>query len=226
MRLMSGSAFFIAAILLQGTTAHAQVFFLQPAWVPAPVFIAPPPFTAPSPVVSRYSPVIPAPLRMVVATPPNVRIERYYFVPSPANEIIPPPSYSAPPAKQAVAPAVAGVIIREYFVMDHPVQLRQETKPADPNSKDSTPEQTKPEGSEPEKLKAPPWSGKFDLQDKTEPIEPVTPPPTEAKEATADEKPTPPAETPAPTEEEPEKPGSPTDPIPPAEPPASTGTPT
>ena len=101
---------------------------------------------------------------------PAVKIERYYFIPSSTDAVSQPPRNSTPPPAPAVAPAVGEVIIREYFVMDRPVQLNEE----------STPQESK--------LKAPAWSGKFEVPDKTPSVEPVVPPVEKSKEAVPEEK--------------------------------------
>jgi len=217
-------------------SAFAQVVLLQPSWVSAPVFVPAPSFAlpaipvpteqasnSPSTTTSRYgsTSVIPVPVQVFVATPPKVRLERYYFIPSPMEPIVPPSADSKAVPKESVASPFGEVIIREYFVMDRPVPSNSDGN----SSRESTPatttrnsSQEKPSDVKSGKLDKPKWSDEYDKTE-TKPGVKEEPMPDTAKEVAP--APSEEAKEPSPPADEKKEP-APTEPIAPAEPPATT----
>ncbi|MBX9652869.1 hypothetical protein K2Y11_04540 [bacterium] len=222
----------LALVLGFGNSALSQVFLAQPAWNPVPIVIVPTGVPVPtipaqnsepstSAKVSHYGvPEIastPAPFLMATITP--VRVERYYFMPSEMDPILPPQNNSTSVPRVAVASPHGEVIIREYFVMDRPVSengrkdtIRESTSTTTPQNSS----QEKPSDQDSKKLDKPKWSEEFDKSDKVPATDSTAPKsnetPVPGKESKQEQ--TPPAEK--------ESKDQPTDPIAPAEPPVTT----
>lgn len=222
----------LGLVLGLAESALSQVILVEPAWNPVPIVIVPAAIPVPTipaeksegstpTSVSRYGASgagsTPVPLLMATATP--VRVERYYFMPSAMEPVLPPQNNSTSVPRVAVASPHGEVIIREYFVMDRPVSEsgRKETvRESPPTTTPQNSSQGKPSDQDSKKLEKPKWSEEFDKSDKVPATDSTAPKSNEtpAPENELKQEQTPPAEK--------ESKDKPTDPIAPAEPPVTT----
>lgn len=224
----------LALVLSFGNSALSQVILVQPAWNPVPIVIVPAGVPVPtipaensesstSAKVSRYgmTGIASTPTPFLVATITPVRVERYYFMPSAMDPVLPPQNNSTSLPKTAVASPHGEVIIREYFVMDRPAPLTTRNESAKESTPTTTPQnssQEKPSERDSKKLDKPKWSEEFDKSDKVPTSDSTTPEPKESNETSAPGKESKQEQT-SPSEEETKD--KPTDPIAPAEPPVT-----